>query len=50
VPAPARLQGLGVARLSYGPIPQRVALVALQDLAVELYGGGVPARDIRSLN
>jgi 2-methylisocitrate lyase-like PEP mutase family enzyme len=50
VPAPAHLQELGVARLSYGPIPQRVALVALQDLASDLYGGGVPPRGIRPLN
>ncbi len=50
VPAPARLQELGVARLSYGPMTQRVALGALQDLASDLYGGGVPPRDIRPLN
>lgn len=50
VPAPARLEELGVARLSYGPITQRVALAALQDLATDLYSGGVPPRDIRSLN
>jgi 2-methylisocitrate lyase-like PEP mutase family enzyme len=50
VPTPARLEELGVARLSYGPLPQRVALGALQDLASELYGGGVPPRDIRPLN
>jgi len=50
VPTPARLQELGVARLSYGPLPQRAALGALQDLASELYGGGVPPRDIRPLN
>ena len=50
VPAPARLQELGVARLSYGPQTQRVALGALQDLATRLYQGGVPPRDIRPLN
>jgi 2-methylisocitrate lyase-like PEP mutase family enzyme len=50
VPTPARLQELGVARLSYGPLPQRVALDALQDLAGELYGGGGPPRGIRPLN
>jgi 2-methylisocitrate lyase-like PEP mutase family enzyme len=50
VPPPARLQELGVARLSYGPVPQRVALGALQDLAGDLYGGGVPPRGIRPLN
>jgi 2-methylisocitrate lyase-like PEP mutase family enzyme len=49
VPAPGRLQELGVARLSYGPYPQRVALGALQDLAGELLAGGVPPRGIRPL-
>jgi 2-methylisocitrate lyase-like PEP mutase family enzyme len=49
VPAPARLEELGVARLSYGPYPQRVVLGALQDLASELYGGGLLPRDIRRL-
>ena len=49
VPAPGRLQELGVARLSYGPYPQRVALGALQDLANELLDGGVPPRGIRPL-
>ena len=49
VPAPGRLQELGVARLSYGPYPQRVALGALQDLANELLDGGVPPRGIRAL-
>jgi 2-methylisocitrate lyase-like PEP mutase family enzyme len=50
VPAPARLEELGVARLSYGPYPQRVVLGALQDLASELYGGGVLPRHLRPLN
>jgi 2-methylisocitrate lyase-like PEP mutase family enzyme len=50
VPAPARLEELGVARLSYGPYPQRVVLGALHDLASELYGGGVLPRDLRPLN
>jgi len=50
IPAPARLQELGVARLSYGPNPQRVTLGALQDLASDLYRGGVLPRDIRPLN
>ena len=49
VPAPVRLEELGVARLSYGPYPQRVVLGALQDLASELYGGGLLPRDIRRL-
>jgi 2-methylisocitrate lyase-like PEP mutase family enzyme len=50
MPAPARLQELGIARISYGPTTQRVALGALQDLATDLYGGGVLPRDIRPLN
>ncbi|MGI9824686.1 isocitrate lyase/PEP mutase family protein [Agromyces sp. Marseille-Q5079] len=50
VPAPARLQELGVARLSYGPTTQRVALGALQDLATDLYLGGVLPDGIRPLN
>lgn len=50
VPAPARLQELGVARVSYGPTTQRVALGALQDLATGLYDGGVLPEGIRPLN
>lgn len=41
---------LGVARISYGPMTQRVALTALQDAATELYGGGVIPASARSLN
>jgi 2-methylisocitrate lyase-like PEP mutase family enzyme len=37
----AEYQELGVARISYGPLPQRVALLALQQLATDLYGDGV---------
>lgn len=48
-PAPARLQELGVARVSYGPATQRVALGALQDLAVSLYDGSTLPNDIRPL-
>jgi PEP phosphonomutase and related enzymes len=41
----ARLEALGVARVSYGPWPQRVALSALRDAAQALYaGGGIPAQ------
>ncbi len=40
IPAPARLEELGVARVSYGPLPQRVVLAELQDLASYLYDGG----------
>ncbi|MFF2494131.1 isocitrate lyase/phosphoenolpyruvate mutase family protein [Agromyces sp. NPDC058064] len=50
IPAPARLEALGVARLSYGPTTQRVALGALQDLASSLYAGGVLPDGIRPLN
>ena len=39
----SRLAELGVARVSYGPQPMRVALTALQELVEEVYrGGGVP--------
>lgn len=38
--SPARLHELGVARVSYGPWTQRVALAALQRTAAELYAGG----------
>ncbi len=35
-----RLEKLGVARVSYGPQPLRVALTALQELVEEIHGGG----------
>lgn len=38
---PARLQELGVARVSYGPWTQRVALTALRHAAQNLSAGGV---------
>jgi 2-methylisocitrate lyase-like PEP mutase family enzyme len=41
---------LGVARISYGPLPQRVALTALQDVASGLYAGGVIPEGTRALN
>lgn len=50
VPPPARLEALGVARVSYGPTTQRVALGALQDLAASLLAGGVLPSGIRPLN
>ncbi|MFK4731013.1 isocitrate lyase/phosphoenolpyruvate mutase family protein [Agromyces mediolanus] len=50
VPAPARLAELGVARVSYGPYTQRVALGALEDAAAGLYAGGVLPAGIRPLN
>jgi len=46
----AELQELGVARVSYGPFPQRVALRALQDLAGDLYSSGVVPKDTPALN
>jgi 2-methylisocitrate lyase-like PEP mutase family enzyme len=39
----ATLEALGVARVSYGPWSQRVALTALQDLVRDVHaGGGIP--------
>jgi 2-methylisocitrate lyase-like PEP mutase family enzyme len=50
VPSLARLEELGVARVSYGPMSQRVALTALQELVEEVQrGGGVPST-MRPLN
>ncbi|MFW6774994.1 isocitrate lyase/PEP mutase family protein [Nocardioides sp. CPCC 205120] len=43
VPSPSRLQELGVARVSYGPLSQRVALTALAELVEAVHAdGGVP--------
>lgn len=48
--AQAELAALGVARISYGPWSQRVALTALADTGADLLaGGGLPA-GIRALN
>ncbi len=49
VPLP-RMQELGVARVSYGPFSQSVALMALQDLAADINGGGGLPNDYRHLN
>jgi 2-methylisocitrate lyase-like PEP mutase family enzyme len=46
----AEYEALGVARISYGPLPQRVALTALQDLAIDLYADGVIPSTTRALN
>lgn len=46
----AEYEALGVARISYGPQTQRVALTALQDLAIDLYGDGVIPSSVRALN
>ncbi|MGO4533936.1 isocitrate lyase/PEP mutase family protein [Leifsonia sp. 2MCAF36] len=49
-PSPARLQELGVARVSYGPWTQRVALTALRNSALELYAGGALPPGTQTLN
>jgi 2-methylisocitrate lyase-like PEP mutase family enzyme len=46
----AEYEALGVARISYGPTTQRVALTALQDLAKDLYVDGVIPDSTRALN
>ncbi len=49
-PSLERLEELGVARVSYGPMSQNVALTALQELVEDVHrGGGVP-RNMRILN
>jgi 2-methylisocitrate lyase-like PEP mutase family enzyme len=50
LPPLARLQQLGVARVSFGPIPQRVALTALQKLAEGVSAGGGVPEGTRPLN
>ena len=46
----AEYEALGVARISYGPTTQRVALTALQDVASNLYADGVIPEGTRALN
>ncbi len=46
----ARLEELGVARVSYGPTSQSVALMALQDLTADIVAGGGLPEDFRGLN
>ena len=48
--AAAEYEALGVARISYGPTTQRVALTALQDVAKSLYADGVIPASTRALN
>ncbi|WP_440710176.1 isocitrate lyase/PEP mutase family protein [Herbiconiux sp. YIM B11900] len=48
--AAAEYEALGVARISYGPLTQRVALRALRDLATDLYGTGIIPEDTPALN
>jgi 2-methylisocitrate lyase-like PEP mutase family enzyme len=47
---PARMAELGVARVSFGPFGQSVALMALQDFAVSVEDGGGLPKDFRSLS
>lgn len=46
----ATLQELGVARVSYGPHSQRVALAALQELVEDVHAGGGLPQNLRALN
>jgi 2-methylisocitrate lyase-like PEP mutase family enzyme len=46
----AEYEAVGVARISYGPLPQRVTLFALQNLATDLYATGVIPKDLPALN
>ncbi len=46
----ARLEELGVARVSYGPHSQRVALTALQELVEDVHAGGGLPSTVRALN
>lgn len=48
--AASEYEKLGAARISYGPLPQRVALTALQELAADLYAGGVVPANLPALN
>jgi len=50
VPSQAKLAELGVARITYGPLTQRVALTALQDAARGIYAGGGIPEGTRPLN
>jgi 2-methylisocitrate lyase-like PEP mutase family enzyme len=49
-PPLARLEELGVARVSYGPMSQNVALTALQQLVEDVHGGGGVPSTMRILN
>ncbi|PFG36719.1 2-methylisocitrate lyase-like PEP mutase family enzyme [Flavimobilis soli] len=46
----AEYEALGVGRISYGPMTQRVALTALQDVAASLYADGAIPTSTRALN
>jgi 2-methylisocitrate lyase-like PEP mutase family enzyme len=49
-PSLGRLEELGVARVSYGPLAQRVALTALQDFVRTVHAGGGVPEGTRALN
>ncbi|MGI9155735.1 MAG: isocitrate lyase/PEP mutase family protein [Marmoricola sp.] len=49
-PPLARLAELGVARVSYGPMSQRVALTALAELVESVHAGGGVPEGTRALN
>ena len=49
-PSTARLAELGVARVSYGPMSQRVALTALAELVESVHAGGGIPEGTRPLN
>jgi len=50
-PSLGRLEELGVARVSYGPLSQRIALTALQDFVRQVHtGDGVVPETTRALN
>lgn len=49
-PPLARLEELGVARVSYGPLSQRVALTALAELVESVHAGGGVPDGTRALN
>ena len=46
----ARMQELGVARVSWGPMSQNVALTALQELVEDIHAGGGVPESMRFLN
>ncbi len=50
LPSLARLEELGVARVSYGPMSQNVALTALAKLVESVHSGGGVPQDMRLLN
>ncbi|MDO9497555.1 MAG: hypothetical protein Q7J48_17770 [Nocardioides sp.] len=50
LPSLARLEELGVARVSYGPMSQNVALTALAKLVESVHAGGGVPEDMRLLN